>query len=296
MMSRNRLRAWAFCAAATASMGSSTLPAADKLKPEDLVAKHLDSIASQEVRSHVRTRVAQGTGRFEIVLGGKGELQGGAYFLSEGDKVRYLIDFGNPSYLREDFAYDGDKQSVGYISPGQYSQLGDFLNLYKDILKEGLIGGALSTAWPLLHVDQRKPRLKYGGMKKMDSQECHVLNYQMRKGGGDLRIKLYFDPETFRHLGSDYEIKTPAAQMGRTPGTSSQVRQANWLLTERFTDFKEVESNTLPHKWTMQLSIDSGTGSSHTIWQWVTEYETIAHNQPIEEGYFNVQDKSDDSH
>jgi len=68
-----------------------------------------------------------------------------------------------------------------------------------DILREGLFGGTISTAWPLLDL---KPagEAKYEGVKKIDGRELHDLTYVPNKSssGSDLTIHLYFEPDTFR--------------------------------------------------------------------------------------------------
>lgn len=274
-----------------AALAGTALQGAEKLKPEEVVQKHLKAVGSDEARTAVESRVVRGIGRIEIVLGGNARMEGSAFLLSQGNKLRYVLDVGNPNYQREDFAFNGKERSVGFVTPGRYSQLGEFLNLYDDILKEGLMGGVLTTGWPLLDIKGRKPRLKYSGLKKLDDRQVHALDYSLRKGGRDLRIRLYFEEETFRHLGTDYDVRTPAAQMGPTPGSSSQVRQASFRLTERFAQFHQADGYTLPLKWNIQLSIDRGVGN-RTLWEWEMVYDQISHNQPIEPGFFDVYSKS----
>jgi hypothetical protein len=50
---------------------SAVMRAAD-MKSEDVVAKHLDSIGTAEVRAAAKSRVVQGTSLFKIRIGGGG--------------------------------------------------------------------------------------------------------------------------------------------------------------------------------------------------------------------------------
>ncbi len=86
------------------------------------------------------------------------------------------------------------------------SRLGNFLFLQEEVLREGLFGGVLSTAWPLLNTQIRTRSLKYEGLKKVDGQQLYDISYIPKKRfeSGDLSIHLYFDPETYRHVLTVY--------------------------------------------------------------------------------------------
>lgn len=57
------------------------------------------------------------------------------------------------------------------------------------VIREGLLGGVLTTAWPLLNVDQRKAKLNFDGLKKIDGQEVYDLRYHPHKNT-DLELSL----------------------------------------------------------------------------------------------------------
>ncbi|MGA9812872.1 MAG: hypothetical protein WBQ64_08860, partial [Terriglobales bacterium] len=59
---------------------------AAEIKVEDVVARHLDSIGTADVRAGARSRIVQGTSRFKIRVGAGGELQGTSALVSEGRK------------------------------------------------------------------------------------------------------------------------------------------------------------------------------------------------------------------
>src|SRR5258708_21716858 len=72
------------------------------------------------------------------------------------------------------------------------------------IFKQGLMGGTLSSAWPLLDLTARGPLLEYVGTKKVDNRLLHELKY-LPRGGSDLKIALFFEQDTFRHVRTAYE-------------------------------------------------------------------------------------------
>src|SRR5207245_6897539 len=76
-------------------------------------------------------------------------------------------------------------------------------------MREGLLGGVLVTAWPLLDVQERKAKLTYQGIKKFEGREFQVIRYRPKKGT-DLAIRLYFEPETLRHAMTTYQVSIQA--------------------------------------------------------------------------------------
>ena len=265
------------------AVANAALAKGPQLEPEELVALHLEALGAAGFRTAVQSRSAQGVGRFEILLGGSGSLQGPASFISQGRKVLLSIDFNHLNYAVEQISFDGDQCYVGNIEPGVRSRLGQFLYQYDAILKEGLLGGVLSTAWPLGDLEARRPKLNYRGLKKVEGQELLEMQYRMRKGGGDLNIRLYFDPETYRHLATIYRIRI-AAPMGRTPRESARQFDTRLTLEEWFSDFQTTEDLDLPTRWTIRLSLEAGRGTF--LGKWDMRYNRITHNLPVDPQLF----------
>ena len=249
-----------------------------EMEPEELVAKHLEAIGDAETREGIQSRSARGVGRFEVLVGGSGFLEGPASFLSQGNKFRFSIDFNHLNYNAERITFDGDECYVGNVAPGVRSHLGDFFYQYDDFVKEGLLGGVLSTAWPLAELAERGPRLDYRGLKKIDDQELLELRYRMRKGGGDFNINLYFDPETFRHIASIYKLRV-SAPMGRTPQESARQTETRLTLEEWFGDFRTRQNLDLPSRWTIRYTVESGRGTS--MFKWESVFDRALHNMEI---------------
>lgn len=236
--------------------------------------KHLASIGTAEARAATRNRVVAGDADVVFRLGASGQLSGTGNFISEGRMIRLGMIFNGVEYPGESFAFDGKKVTVAQIQPGVRSRFGNFVLTYDALLKEGLLGGTLSTAWPLLDLAHRQPKLQYTGLKKIEGKQLHELKYEIKKGGTDLQVALYFDPESFRHVRSQYTLSLPEA-MGGSPEVSS--------LVETFDNFKEVDGLTLPHAYKIILQ------RSGYLAEWNFVVTQVMHNQQIDPKWFVVQ-------
>lgn len=254
--------------------------AADKkLKPEELVAEHLKSLGSPEALQSFKTRQMVGSAMVKFIIGATGQLVGKAQLASDGQKYAIFINFPSQEYPGERFAYDGRDTTVAYIRPGNRSPLGDLINHFGDLMKEGLLGGALSSAWPFLQFEERQPKLKVN-TKKIEGRELYELEYRPKKGLGELKIKMYFDPETFRHLRTEYNYRQRASQR-----TSQDYI---YTITEQFDNFSEVDGMTLPQNYTLEYSSE-GQGASFLA-QWNIQPERWVHNTTIEPEIFRVKE------
>ena len=183
------------------------------MKAEDVVARHLDSIGTAEARAAAKSRIVQGTSLFKILVGGGGELQGTSALVSEGRKSVLMIKLANSDYRGEQFVTDGEKVSVAATtSSHKWSDFGEFVRAQDQVVREGLLGGELTTAWALLNLAENKAKLNFDGEKKVDGRPAYQLTYHSKKRD-DLTIHLYFDPQTFQHIMTTYAI-TLASGLG----------------------------------------------------------------------------------
>lgn len=257
-----------------------------KLKPEELVVRHLDAIGSAEARSAVKTRSASGRAMATVRLGGQGKLSGPGSIFSEAGQIRVAMKFEVPDYPGEDLAFDGTRVSVGTVRPGQRTNLSSFVYHHDMMMKEGLLGGTLTTAWPLLDVGARQPKLTYTGLKKVEGRQLHQLKYRPRRGAGDLQVSLYFEPETFRHVLSQYRLVQPAG-MATTPAASAGQRDSFFTIVETFADFRQVDGLTLPRSYKLVYTIEAQNNTYLAEWT-ITDIETV-HNSALDPGVFSVQ-------
>src|SRR5262245_32247422 len=130
----------AFTAAASLPLASRAKD--EKLKPEELIAKHLESIGSADKRT-VKSRTTAGNTQVVFRVGGSGILNGKGNLLSEPNSVRLGLAYNAVEYPGEQIAFDGNKVSVGQVSPGVRSTLSNFLLENDVLLREGLLCGSL---------------------------------------------------------------------------------------------------------------------------------------------------------
>jgi hypothetical protein len=264
------------------------------LKPEEVVAHYLDSVGTSEARAAAKSRVARGTCTMLIVQGGNGELRGPAVFESDSHKFVFQASFNYTEYPRELVGFDGEKALTPYVQPGLRSRLGDLAFQYPIVVREGLLGAALSTASPLFDVSGRKALLEYQGLKKINGRELHQLEYRARKGEPNMTIRLYFEPDTFRHVMTIYEV-TASGTLGANPddpaqSTSSRVQSpdtSRLRIEETFSDFKPTPGGlTLPMNWKLRFTTEPATGTAR-VFEWTLAVASISHSDPLDPALFN---------
>lgn len=242
----------------------STAAAKDEIQIGDLVKQHLNSIGSEQARAAPKTRVVQGAVRYRVLSAGRrdqssqifgpegSEQMGKGVLASEGNKVVSLLKLPNPSYHGERFVCDGRKIMAAEVTPGSFSDFGDFVRLHDEILTEGLWGGVLSTGWALAHLEERHAKLQYKGVKKIEGRELHDVKYTPAKHS-DLQIDLYFDATTFRHVMTTYSM-TISPQMGSTEMLTARQQEARYLLEEQFVNFGKTDDLELPGRWIIRFT------------------------------------------
>ena len=155
---------------------SPTASSEQKMKVEDVVAKHLESVGTAEARAAIKNRIAVGTVVVSFRTPAIGQAAGRIVMASEGEKNLVGMMFDNvANYPQEKLGYDGKNVTVSYVRPGARSSLGDFLQMHKSIIKQGLVGGTISQAWPLFDLATTKPKLESSGTKKVRAATRQIL-------------------------------------------------------------------------------------------------------------------------
>lgn len=261
---------------------------AQKLTAEEVIDRHLKSIADAEKLAAVRNQFILADLQF-IVKGSTSQAIGKAVVLSEGDKNLWGLNLNANDYPLDKFAFDGKNIKVGYIRPGVRSILGDFILSNGELLKDGLLGGTLSSSWALLRTDSRKAKISYDGTKKINGEQAHVLSY-MPKGGSDLTIKMYFDAKNFRHLRTEY-TRVISARPGQTVDTSAGQTADYYQLSESFSNFRNINGITIPKTYKIFYSYTGSSGRGSREMEWSFNITNFTLNQELAPNSFNIEAK-----
>ena len=268
------------------SFGIPSAAKKDKLTPEEVIQRHLESLAPAASLATRQSLKAEGQVLFEVIVGGQGQLRGPATWICDGKKLRMSMVFDVNEYPGEDVAYNGEgRVEIGWIQPGVRSALGTFFYQFNEIVTEGLLGGALSTGWSLLDLKSLRPRLKYEGLKKLDGNPYHTIKYQRRKGG-DVRTRLYFEPETFQHAHTIYKVRISSRIVANNSAASASQPETWYTLQESFANFRDIQGVNLPTTWTLEFSKEIGTSGS--VLRFTTQYTSMLPNAKIEAAEFKI--------
>lgn len=267
--------------------------AEEKITAEDLLQHHLDSIGTAATRAEAKSRVVEGAVAYRVLVGGSGRIDGKAVLVSEGKKFQLLLKIVAPQYRGEQFICDGDKTWVaGTYMDKTRSEFGEFMRAEDLALREGLLGGTLSTAWSLLDVGSRKGKLRYQGLKTVDGVDLYALSYQPKKST-DLNITLYFEPKTFRHVRTVYTATvTSGLGMADTGDraeetASARQNQTRYRMEESFSDFKTADGLTLPNRYDLRFQEELQNGFSKQV-EWDVSATKILSNIPVDARNFQV--------
>jgi hypothetical protein len=247
---------------------------AAKLSADDVVAKYLAAMGTPEARAAAKSRLAQGSVQFDQLITGNVRLDGKALMRSEGQKFKCVFQFASPQYPGEQFAFDGQNAQVARIDQESRSMLGNFLVSEPEILREGLWGGNLSTAWPLLDTRASGAKLRFEGLKKVDGRDLYVLDYtpKKRENKGEMEIRFYFEPDTFHHVMTQYRLTVaPFDSNG-----STDVAAVVTTVEERFSDFHAVDGLTLPMQWEIRARVEPSQSQGYA---WKVTLTSIEHNK-----------------
>lgn len=261
-----------------------SLIAQDKMKPEELIAKHLDSIGTAEVRAAVKTRTVNGKFVMHPIVGGTGDSMGDAGVLTSGQRMKLLLRSSSERYAGEKVWFDGKRPGVDMANVGTRTYLGDFLYHNDCILRDGLFSGAVGTSWALEDVKARGAKLVYDGLKVVDGKSLLQLTYIPKKSASELEIRLFFDPETYRHVMTQYKIEVVPYMSVRASRNDRQASTQNssktrYNIVERFSEFQTADGITLPTKWQIDYSVDP---VDPIQMRWTVDWTRISNNPNID--------------
>jgi hypothetical protein len=278
------LLAVVICLSWGVALSKTSFAADTDITVEKLISEHLKSIGAQASVLGVKSRVLNGISTVQFIQGMKGNQRGEFLMASEPNKLGIIMKYSAVDYPQEYFTFDGTKVSVAYMSPGQRSPLADFIWRFNGPVKEGILGGALSVNWPLLDIQKKQATLKVKEVT-IDDKKLYEVEYIPKKSfGGDVKVKLYFDPATYHHVRTEYSVyaKGDAAALPsvnasgpaemdqnitrvqeRAPRATIMENQADsrYKLVEKFDDFQKAGDLTLPYTYSIEYSVE-GSGAS----------------------------------
>jgi hypothetical protein len=258
-----------------------------KLKPEEIVAKHLESIGSAEARAAAKTRMMVGDASVVFLSQRNQPTIGRVVMASAGDKNFFGLTLNALDYPGEKFSYDGSKARVALpVKNTPRSYLNVFVDTMNPVLRDSLLGGALNSSWVLMDA-AKKPKVGGGGLKKVDGKEYYSLSYSP-KGGSDYDVSLFFDKETFRHVRTEYK-RTSSAAIGTNPNQSSGFDETRIKIVETFDDFKPQGGLMLPNAYKFIYS-ETGQRGTREV-EWAYSFNEFAFNQPLDEKTFDIDAK-----
>lgn len=250
------------------------LLAEPKLKPSEIVNRHLESLGSEHIRSQILHREAHGScrkfGRIADVRGST-FVAGGVYrgridLLCSISYFRINMLFDSNEYPVDSIIFDGEDVKAALFGANRTGRLAQYLANHSFCLKEGLFGGALSLDWLLLRSENKLGRFHSSGKKKFKGQNCQKVRYRL--SAAEHSITLYFSSETGCHLGTDYGVP-PAGIFAGYGGRAETER-----IVESFSNFQQHDGLTLPTFWEIELY------RRHGKERWEAQFQSFSHQGP----------------
>lgn len=256
----------------------------------EVIKNHLASIGSENDRKAVKNMLVVSDAEVKI-KGSASGTSGRALILSSANKTMWAMSFASNAYPMDKFGFNGTETKVGFINPGTRSVLGDFIFSYNEIVREGLLGGTLTTAWALANLDSSKAKIEWGGTADIKGRQHIILKFAPKKGG-DIETKMFFDAENYRHTRTEY-LRIIEASQGATVDGSAGRGADRYQLIEEFSDFKKAGKLTLPSIYKINYSYSSNAAiqskqKSNREMEWSFKVTSFSQNQEISDADFIV--------
>lgn len=249
-----------------------TATAGDKMNVNDLLTKSVDAVGPADARAKIVGINVKASGSYDVLAHGSGHLDGKATLISATGTFQYISDFSSPDYGGEQVTLSDGKVTVANNGQAQQSPMAVFLYLHPYLVKMGLFGGVYNGGWPFMAAGDHNAKIHYDGIKKYNGRQLHQVTYDPKGNEGDMYIKIYFDPETFRHVATSYTFRGQAArQVGSVPGPD--VQDSNETLEEEFSDFVKAGDLMLPTTWTLHYS---ATAQKALNCRWVFKFPNMS--------------------
>ncbi len=234
------------------------------LTAERILEKNLDAIAPITLRQQLKTLFAGGvsafTSKIPIVKGG-----GRVVVISDADDLYFLMSLNSKEYPFEKIGMFGEKVDLPFITAGQRSVLGAFLNEHPRILSNNLFCGSMSMRWISKLQADKDIKLKTNGTKKINGRESYLVDaFLPGMGSDEFSIRLFFDSSTFQHVRTEYHRTIRIGQI--SVGKANQLTDAQNDLVEEFSDFRSLQGFTLPYNYKVTFKSNSNSQEYESVW------------------------------
>jgi len=236
-----------------------------KLDPEDVVAKHLKALGTSDSFAAATERRLEGKSNFRDIRNSMINVSGSAEMTSDTTNFGMFLVFStNPTdfYRQDKIEYNGKKVSVPFASTTSRSPMGQFLYEFPEVIKSGLFGGTLNAEWAILDRKNKIKKLDFQGFEKVDGIDLIVLRCTI-SGGTNLRIKLYFHPETYAHVQTIYagEIQPPT-----TLSDEGRVSSIRHVFIEHFAGHTPISGLVIPITHRINYTFESPLRNGQYEW------------------------------
>ncbi|MBX3244902.1 MAG: hypothetical protein KF685_10635 [Acidobacteria bacterium] len=236
-----------------------------KLKAEEVIAKHIEAIGGIENFKKIEKRAAAGSVKFRSKQPAK-ETDGRAVIASDKNNQMFFLQLNSQEYPNEKIGYFAEKTELPFVTAGARSPLGAFLADHDSLLREGLFLGVLNGKWALINTEETGSKIRNVGGKNVDGQKTVGIEYTPKGvGSQEFSVRMYFDAKSFHHLRTVY-----TRQIQSSPDTFGQLgRQAGvkQTLTETYGEHRAVDGLVLPHSYTAHYVTDSNSGVYEFVWK-----------------------------
>lgn len=228
----------------------------EKLTANEVVAQSLAAIGTPESRAQLSYYEMGGKAKMKTSVRSF-STDGTVVLVSEKNQVKLKTTFESPSYTGDQFVFNGQDVMISKDTRGGRSAIGDLLFNQPKIVSDGLLGGVLSTAWPLFDPKFHGATIEYDGVKKIGGDRLHQLTYSPRKGSDRLTIHIYLD-ESFRHVKTVYVFNAPGRNAAKGRTASPETSENTFTLEETFGGFLKIAGLTLPTRHSFAYSSTNG--------------------------------------
>lgn len=255
----------------------------EKLTASQIIEKHLQAIGTPEKRALSRTFVGVTTSEVIIpgvstVVSAKLNAQGKNAISSDSNKILFLMAFANKNYPQEQMAFDGKDFTYAPIPKLLIAPLTSLAIEFNELIKEGLLGGTLSTAWCLQKLANNKlSNVELISNKKIDGKEAYIIEFMPNKMSFT-NIKIYIDKNTFQHFRTDYK-----KDYFRQPGLDRTGAGSESTLIEEFYDFKTENGLDLPHSYEIRYELNNYRA------KWKTTFTAFLFDQKFSSELFRIK-------